>query len=57
MGPNCCTNLNEVIIWFKKLKDQGVKTKQDCLDSLEFDSDQYPDMNVLNKAASVVFGE
>lgn len=55
-GANCCTNLSEVVEWFKKLKKEGV-SKDDILDILEFDSDQYPDFKVLEEAKRVVYGE
>jgi hypothetical protein len=47
--------LNEVVQWFTDLKNQGV-SKDDILDVLEFDSDQYPDMSVLKKAKDIVYG-
>jgi hypothetical protein len=53
---NCCRNLNEVVEWFKKLKSEGVQ-KDEILDVLEFDSDQYPDLNVLKQAREIVYLE
>ena len=39
-----------------EMKKSGV-AKGDALDCLEFDSDEYPDMNVLNRALNEVYGE
>lgn len=47
-------NLQEIIDWFNDLKKQGV-TKDEILDVLEFDSDQYPDMNLLKQAKEIVY--
>ena len=49
-------NLQDTVEWFKDLKAQGV-TKDEVLDILEFDSDQYPDMNVLKQAKEIVYKE
>lgn len=48
-------DLFQCIVWFTELKETGV-TKDEILDVLEFDSDEYPDMNVLNEAKKIVFG-
>lgn len=48
--------LKETIDWFTDLKNQGV-SKDEILDVLEFDSDQYPDSEVLKQAKSAVYGE
>lgn len=47
-------NLQDVISWFRDLKARGV-SKEDILDVLEFDSDQYPDMEILKKAKEIVY--
>ena len=47
-------NLQDLIEWFQDLKKQGV-TKDEILDVLEFDSDQYPDMELLKKAREIVY--
>ena len=39
----------------QSLKDSGIK-KNDALNCLEFDSDEYPDMVVLKKALEAVYG-
>lgn len=49
-------SLKDVIKWFEDLKKQGV-SKDEILDVLEFDSDYYPDMNVLKQAKKIVYGE
>ena len=49
-------DLQSTIKWFTDLKAQGV-SKDDILDVLEFDSDQYPDMTILNEAKRIVYGE
>lgn len=49
-------SLLDTIEWFKDLKKQGV-TKDEILDVLEFDSDQYPDMRVLEEAKRIVYGD
>lgn len=38
------------------LKQQGV-SREDVLDVLEFDSDQYPDMDELKAARDAVYGK
>lgn len=53
---NCCTNLEETVEWFRSLKKDGV-SKDDILDILEFDSDQYPDPQILEKAREIVYSE
>ena len=53
---NCCTNLEEVKLWLSDLKKQGA-SKEDILDGLEFDSDEYQDMDVLKQAREEVFSE
>jgi hypothetical protein len=52
---NCCNDLNEVVSWFKRLKSNGVE-KSEILDVLEFDSDQYPNFDNLEKAKEIVYG-
>ena len=49
-------NLQDTINWFQDLKKMGV-TKDEILDVLEFDSDVYPDMEVLEQAKEIVFNE
>ena len=48
-------SLQDVIEWFKSLKKQGV-SKEEILDVLEFDSDVYPDMKLMEEAKKVVYG-
>lgn len=48
-------NLQDTIQCFENLKKQGV-SKDEILDVLEFDSDEYPDMKILEKAREVVYG-
>lgn len=38
------------------LKNEGA-SKEDVLDLLEFDSDEYPDFNELKKAREEVYGD
>lgn len=52
---NCCNDLNETVAWFKDLKASGV-SGEEVLDVLEFDENQYPNMEVLEKARQIVFG-
>ena len=54
--PNCCTDLKKVVDWFEKLKADGIP-RNEILDALDFDSDQYPDMNILREARRIVYGE
>ncbi len=49
-------NLNDVIDWFRDLKKQGV-SKDEILDVLEFDSDQYPNPDLLEQAKEIVYKE
>jgi len=56
MHYNCCNNLKETVAWFKKLKASGI-SGEDVLDVLEFDSDQYPNMEVLKEARRIVYEE
>lgn len=49
-------SLQDYVDWFRDLKTQGV-SKEDVLDVLEFDSDFYPDMEVLKQAREVVYGK
>lgn len=56
MRPNCCTDLKKVVAWFKELKAKGV-TKDEILDVLEFDGDQYPDYEVLKQARELAYFE
>ena len=51
---NCCNNLSEVVEWFRSLKNEGV-SKEDILDWLEFDGDQYPNMEILKEAREIVY--
>ena len=48
-------DLQFFIQWFTDLKDQGV-SKEDVLDVLEFESDQYPDMDLMKEAKKIVYG-
>lgn len=47
-------NLQDIVDWFNNLKDQGV-SREEVLDVLEFDSDQYPDMDLLKEARDIVY--
>ena len=47
-------SLQDYIDWFTDLKKEGV-SKEDILDVLEFDSDSYPDMNLMKKAKEIVY--
>lgn len=51
---NCCNNLSEVVEWFKGLKNKGI-SKDDILDCLEFDGDQFPNMEILKEAREIVY--
>lgn len=42
------------INWFTDLKNQGV-SKDEILDVLEFDSDVYPDMELMKEAREIVY--
>ena len=48
-------NLDQIVEWFQDLKAQGA-TKDEILDILEFDSDEYPDMELLEEAREIVYG-
>lgn len=48
-------SLQDVVRWFEDLKAKGV-TKDEILDVLEFDSDQYPDPKLLEQAKLMVYG-
>jgi len=52
--PNICTDLDKVVQWFEDLKVSGV-LKENILDTLEFDSDQYPDFEILKQAKEIVY--
>jgi len=48
-------NLQELILWFRNLKKEGV-TKDEVLDLLDFDSDVYPtNMELLKQAREIVY--
>lgn len=47
-------DLQFFIEWFTDLKLKGV-SKDDILDVLEFDSDSYPDMELMKKAKAIVY--
>jgi hypothetical protein len=47
--------LKRVVEILKEFKSQGV-SKEESLDLLEFDSDEYPDMETLYKAREIVYG-
>lgn len=47
-------DLQFFIIWFTDLKNQGV-SQDDILDVLEFDSDVYPDYDLMQQAKSIVY--
>ena len=47
-------SLGETVQWFLDLKAQGV-SKEEILDVLEFDSDQYPDMDILKRAKEIAY--
>jgi len=51
--PNYCLDLDKTVEWFKELKSLGCG--EDILDCLDFDSDQYPDYEVLKKAREIVY--
>lgn len=48
-------NYKQYVDTIKGLKDSGVP-KDQALDCLEFDSDEYPDMNELKLALNEVYG-
>lgn len=54
MGGNMNLTLKETVRWFEELKKQGV-SKKDILDVLEFDSDEHPDMRLLEEAKKIVY--
>lgn len=45
---------HDLLDWFRDLKNKGV-SKEELLDILEFDSDQYPDYSLLVKARDEVY--
>jgi len=49
-------SLEDVIAWFTDLKKQGV-SKDEVLDVLEFDSDVYPDIKLMEQAKEIVYGK
>lgn len=52
---NCFNNLTEVIEIFEDLKMEGY-SKQEAEDCLEFESDEYPNIENIKKGLDVVFG-
>lgn len=46
--------LNFFVIWFTDLKNDGV-SENDILDVLEFDSDVYPDYELMKQAKRIVY--
>lgn len=48
--------LTDYIEWFTDLKNQGV-SKDDILDVLDFDSDYQPDIQLMETAKKIVYGE
>lgn len=48
-------DLKFFVQWFMDLKNDGV-SKEDLLDVLEFDSDVYPDMDLMKEAREMVYG-
>lgn len=50
------TELKNYISTFKHLKGEGVP-KDEAMDALEFDSDEYPDYGLLRMALDEVYGK
>lgn len=48
--------LSKVVTWLKELKAEGI-SKDDVLDCLEFDSDQYPSMELLKRAREIAYSD
>lgn len=54
MKANCCTDLRNVMSWLLRLKAKGVSYNE-ILDALEFDENQYPNIEILKAARDMVF--